>query len=165
MECRVCGKQYEGSLCPRCKFPNVEFSGSAEYAEQTIRAMADKHRVTFFENVSIGVVIYHWKDENGICVIDTEEQVSFGSLQAVQNKVVWINQMFARIQDVEQITVKFYISHDGSTITKEVVIPNLQDARLQEIGVKVDEKQYATLLLRNGVGSAESAPFSILGIM
>ena len=128
MKCYVCGKQYEGNECPRCAFPAVEIPNTTwEQGRQALAATITPSRAAFLKSVEVSLVIYHYRDENGVYVLDRE---------------------FARLEGAS-FSVRLRLSVRGQTREELVELPNLKAAELQNIGICMDDQFNIRLKLRN----------------
>lgn len=152
MRCMVCGKEYEGAGCPRCHFPNVQVPGDPEAAMKTLRPAIEKYRETVLDGIEIGVLIYDWKDKDGVLQVAREERRSFGTGKELCGKDVWLPQQFARIPERRTLPVKVYVRVGNQERLETVEIPNLMEAQLQQIGVSLDRDFMFCLMLRNDTG-------------
>lgn len=149
MKCYVCGKQYEGNECPRCAFPAVEIPNTTwEQGRQALAATISPFRADFLKSVEISLVMYHYRDENGVYVLDREETVCLGSGETLYDKEVWLDQEFARLED-PSFSVRLRLTVRGKTREELVEVPNLKAAELQNIGICMDEHFNICLKLRN----------------
>ena len=153
MKCMVCGKEYEGAGCPRCNFPNIQIPGDPDAAMNTLRPTIAKYRQDFLNKIEIGVLTYYWKDEDGILKVDHEKRCSFGTWEKLYEKEVWLPQKFARIPDEKSLAVKVYLRVGNEERVEIVEVPNLSEAQLQEIGVRLNADFTFCLMLRNDTGT------------
>lgn len=156
MKCLVCSKIFEGNKCPRCEFPNIQIPGGPEEYEaglEALKPMIEQRRRAFLEGIDVGIVIYHWKDQDGAIVEDREETVSFGRGDELRQREVWLDRKFARIPDEPSLPLRVAISVGGKKREEALDIPNLLEAELQEIGIAMDEEFNICLMLRNESGT------------
>ena len=154
MKCLVCGKVYEDNDCPRCKFPNIQIPlDGMEEKRKALQPTIDAYRKKFLPKIEVGVVIYHWKDDNGTLAVEREERRSFGTGDALYGKMVWLDQKFARVPEEKTLPIRTYIRMNGEEREEMLQLPNLQEAQLQEIGISMDEAFDLSLHLRNGEGT------------
>ena len=156
MKCIVCGKDYEKDSCPVCQFPKIEFPGDPEKGLQAMKPAIDAYREDFLGQVSIGIIAYQWKDDNGVIVMDRSELVPFGTGRELRGNTKWLTEKFARIPDEERLQVSLSVQVNGKSEVRSVSIPNLTDAELQELGAAVDDALNIQLLLRNSFRSTQS---------
>lgn len=152
MKCLVCGKNFQGNICPRCEFPVVNFPGPLEEGIKNIQPEIMKYREKLLRPCQVGVTAYRWKDENGKIVLDQEERLPLGNGAELLEKEAWLPQKFARIPDAAELQVRVYIDNGKSRRETQVRLPNLMGAELQELGMKVTEvdKDLKLVLLLRG---------------
>ena len=156
MKCIVCGKDYEKGNCPVCGFPKIEFPGDPEQGLRDMKPAIDAYRDDFLSQVSIGIIAYQWKDDNGSIVMDRSERVQIGTGKELLGTTKWLAEKFARIPDEENLQVSLSIQAKGRSEERSVSIPNLKEAELQELGATVDGGLNIQLLLRNSSGTTQS---------
>lgn len=149
MKCYVCGKEYEGNECPRCAFPAVEIPNTTwEQGRQALAATITPSRNAFLKTIDISLVMYYYRDENGVYVLDREETVSLGNGETLYNTETWLDREFARLED-PAFSVRLRLTVQGKTREELVELPNLKAAELQNIGICLDEHFNIRLKLRN----------------
>lgn len=149
MKCYVCGKQYEGNECPRCGFPAVEIPNTSwEQGRQALAATITPYRTQFLNEIEISLVMYQYRDENGVYVLDREEPISLGTGTALYGKEHWLDQEFARLED-PTFPARLNLCVRGKTREEQVELQNLKAAELQNIGIAMDEEFNIRLMLRN----------------
>ena len=156
MKCIVCGKEYEKGNCPVCNFPKIEFPGDPEEGLRAMKPAIDAYRDDFLGQVSIGIIAYQWKDDNGVIVSGGSERVRIGTGKELREHTQWLAEKFARIPDEEKIQVSLSVQVNGKGEERSVSIPNLMEAELQELGAVIDGDLNIQLLLRNSSGSTQS---------
>lgn len=162
MKCYVCGKQYEGNECPRCTFPAVEIPNTTwEQGRQALAATITPSRAAFLKTVDISLVIYHYRDENGVYVLDREETVCLGDGEKLYGSEVWLDREFARLED-PTFSARLRLTIRDNTREETVELTNLKAAELQNIGVCMDEQFNIRLMLRNASEAPSvSAPIEL----
>ena len=161
MKCIVCGKEYEKDSCPVCQFPKIEFPGDPEKGLQSMKPAIDAYRDDFLSQVSIGIIVYQWKDDSGVIVMDRNERIQIGTAKELRGNTKWLTEKFARIPDEERLQVSLSIQANGKNEVRSVSIPNLMDAELQELGAAVDDDLNIQLLLRNSFRNSQSEKMSL----
>lgn len=156
MKCIVCGKDYEKDKCPVCGFPKIEFPGDPEKGLQMMKPTIDAYRDDFLSRVSVGIMAYRWKDDNGVLAMDRVERIQIGTGKELRGNTKWLAEKFARIPEEERMQVNLSIEVNGRGEERSVRIPNLKEAELQELGAAVDGALNIQLLLRNSSGSTQS---------
>ena len=156
MKCIVCGKEYEKDSCPVCNFPKIEFPGDPEKGLQAMKPAIDAYRDDFLGQVSIGVIVYQWKDDNGEIVMDRSERLQIGTGRELLENTQWLAEKFARLPEEAQLQVNLSVRVNGKEEARNVRIPNLMEPELQELGAAVDNALNIQLLLRNSSGSTQS---------
>ena len=156
MKCIVCGKEYEKTECPVCKFPKVEFPGDPEKGLQAMRPAIEAYREDFLGKVSVGIIAYQWRDDNGAFAMDRKERVPIGTAKELRENTRWLAEKFARIPDEEELRVSLSVQVNDIDEERSVGIPNLMEPELQELGAAVDGDLNVQLLLRNSSGSTQS---------
>lgn len=156
MKCIVCGKEFEKDNCPLCGFPKVEFPGDPEKGLQAMKPAIDAYREDFLGQVSVGIIVYQWKDDGGKIVMDRSERLQIGTGKELRGNARWLAEQFARIPDAEKLQVGLSIQVNGKGGERGVEIPNLPEPELQELGAVVDGDLNIQLLLRNSSGSTQS---------
>ena len=149
MECLVCGKEYVGSECPRCRFPDVQIPGDRQKTIESLRPAIEAFRTQFLQSVKLEIAAFHWKDEDGTVVLDREERVLLVDGEELQQGPKWLDQEFARIPDEQWVHVTLYITVAGDTRQEQIMLPNIHTPQLQQIGVEMVESFGIRLLLRN----------------
>ena len=149
MKCLVCGMVYEAAECPRCRFPYIQMVGDQESVFASLKPTIEAYRKSFFEKIKVELVAYRWKAVNDQIVLDHEEKMPLGTIAELQNGEVWLKDKFARIADVQRITVTVCITEGDSSRNIQVEIPNLHNAELQQLGARLDEECNLRLMLRN----------------
>ncbi|MBR4308141.1 MAG: hypothetical protein IKT58_00955 [Oscillospiraceae bacterium] len=157
MKCLVCHKEYSGVECPRCGFPEIVFLENYEEGIKKIEPEIRAHRKRFLENVSLGVVVYRWKDEAGVVVVDREERIPFGNAAELCGQETWLERKFARIPEEQEIGVLCSILCKEKESQVSVTIPNLMEAELQQVGIRLTEDCKFQLLLRNDAGACSAS--------
>lgn len=149
MKCIVCGKVYEGSECPRCRFPDVQIPGDREAALAALKPQIDQYRQSFLQSIRVEVVTYHWKDKDGLVVKDREDRLSLGTGDQLMHGETWLPQKFARLPQQDSLDVTLCITAGEDVQNKTVTVPNLHKAELQQLGAEMDPECRIRLLLRN----------------
>lgn len=150
MKCYVCGKMYEGNECPRCQFPAVEIPNTTwEQGRQALAATINPYRTTFLNSIKVSMVAYHHRDENGVYVLDREEEILLGTGAEIYGAERWLDRQFARLGDQPSVSVRLRLAMGERTREEQVELPNLQAPELQKIGVSMDEQFRIQLKLGN----------------
>lgn len=157
MKCFVCNYEFEGNICPRCRFPKVFIPGDFESGLKKIQPEIDAYRDEFLGGIEVGILAYYWKDENGAVVLDRAERIPFGTGRELVGNTVWLDRSFARIPDEEQLKVHVYIKAGGNEREATISLPNLREAELQQIGIVTDDDYNFRLLLKNKTGTPTSS--------
>ena len=164
MKCLVCGKEYDAAECPRCHFPNIQIMGDRETALAQLMPTILAFRKTFLEKVEVSLLIYRWKEGDGRIVPDCEEYLPLGTAAALQAQETWVCGEFARIPDLETISVTVSVTAPDGIHRLQISVPNLPEPQLQQIGARLDEELQLQLLLRNASREGvSSAPVPLLG--
>ena len=150
MKCLVCGKEFAGGECPRCKFPDLQFPGDRDEAIRSMKPVIDSFRAEFLKKVRVAVVIYRWKDRNGNVVPDREELLPIGTGAELSEGVRWLEQKFARIPEQQKLSLRLRVTAGEETENLTVTVPNPQIAELQQLGAELDPDLRICLLLRGG---------------
>ena len=149
MKCYVCGKQYEGNECPRCKFPAVEIPNTTwEQGREALAATITPFRTAFLDTIQASLIVYHHRDENGVYVLDREEAISLGNGAELYGKELWLDRNFARLED-PTIRIRLRLTVRDNAREEQVELPNLKAAELQQVGIAMDETFNIHLKLRN----------------
>lgn len=149
MKCYVCGKQYEGTECPRCGFPAVEVPGASwEDARTALAATIEPFFQGFLDSISVSVTMLQHKDDNGVYVLDWEKPLILGTGKELYDRELWLDQEFARLEE-PTFSVRLNLTVRGKTRTEQVELPNLKAAELQNIGIAMDKQFNLRLKLRN----------------
>ena len=156
MKCIVCGREHEKNECPVCKFQKVEFPGDPEKGLQAMRPAIEAYREDFLGKVSVGIIAYQWRDDNGAFAMDRKERVPIGTGKERRESARWLDEKFARIPEEEQLLVNLSVRVNDMDEERSVGIPNLTEPELQELGASVDGDLNIQLLLRNSSGSTQS---------
>lgn len=163
MKCLVCGKVYQAAECPRCRFPDIQIMGDRESALESLKPTIRSYRSNFLGNVTVELMMYHWKDHNGQIVLNYDEHILLGTAANLLNNEVWLANKFARIPDLKTITVTLRITAAGASRKVEVSVPNLLQPELQQLGASVDDNLNLCLRLRNETEQpTRSAPIPLL---
>lgn len=158
MKCIVCGAEVEGDVCPVCSFPVVSFPGDREAGLQAIRPQIDACRDSLLREVSLGVITYRWADRDGVLEQSAEEKRLIGSGTDLAQRALWLDEEFARKPDAEEIEIRSFVRLRGTDTERTLRVPNLLDARLQQIGAEIGYREglWYRLALRNGAGERYS---------
>lgn len=156
-ECLVCGKTHAEECCPRCGFEVVEIFGDYEEGIRNLRPVIENHLSKFHKAVAVGIEICLWKDDKGTIVLDRKEQIDFGNVEELLNKEYWIDRKFARIPERKELDVVCYVRNsrtEGRSMERKITakLPNLLEAELQQIGIRVVDGNSFVLLLKNDSG-------------
>lgn len=161
MKCVVCGKNFSGESCPACQFPVVHFPGNPEEGMAAVKPQIEAYRAVFLSFVSVGVMTYTWKDQDGKLALQEKKELSFGGGNELYKNVRWLSQKFARVPEVESLKVDVVV-HNKENVTRRVMqVPNLLDAQLQEVGIGINEDMSLQLYLRNENGVTKSEAESL----
>ena len=162
MKCIACGNEAGGSSCPCCRFPVYEIVGdSVDESKAQIEAFAKIHRDNYLNDVSLGIVAYEWKDDNGKIVEKSHTRVFFADGRALKTDEVWLQEDFARLPDADKLTVKVVIKKGTAVAEQDVQIQNLTEREFQKIGFRLEEELHVRMLLKNDSSRTESAPISV----
>ena len=156
MKCLICNTNYQGNECPNCKFPYIAFPGDAEEGIRRMKPQLDAYRRAFLERISLGVVSFFWKEQEGRLVLDREEVRPIGSGKELCAGTVWLKQPFARLPEAETLAIRLALTVDGETRELSVSLPNRLEPELQQLGAEMNEQMQLRLLLRNRSGSSAS---------
>ena len=160
MKCFVCEQEYEGQDCPRCHFPNVQVPGASR--EKAIRDLApaiNSFRSGFLQSILVEAVSYHWRDEQGQVVLDHEAMLPLGNGTKLYGQQIWLDQKFARVEELTRIPVRLRITVGGNVREAQVEVDNLKEPGLQQLGVSLGQDFQIQVMLRNDAGAkATSAP-------
>lgn len=159
MKCLVCGKVYNAAECPRCHFPDIQFMGDQKAALASLEPKITAYRNNFLGSVKVELVAYRWKAHDGKVVPDCEERIFLGTAADLQKGEIWLADKFARIADQKKISVTVCITEADRSRKVQVMVPNLQQPELQQVGACMDEDLNLRLMLRNETQrSTRSAP-------
>lgn len=156
MKCDACGATVESgaTACPICGFPVVVFPGDREEGLQRLKPQIDRCLEELLKKLSVGAVSYRWADRNGVLEQTAEEKREIGGGTELTKGTVWLQEDFARKPEAEEIEIRSYVRLRGVDTERTLRVPNLLEARLQQIGAEIrigDGLQYR-LALRNGEG-------------
>lgn len=164
-QCRVCHKELTTPArpCPRCGFQEPAFFGDQASAEQLISRKADAFRAQYLSNFDFGLTIYRWKDKDGTLVLDRTERLSFGGGSDLAGKTRWLDQLFARIPDVDAMDLELSIRRNGQKYRQiPVSVPVPGGKHLQQAGISLSPDMKVRLLLKNPQEQTQSADISFL---
>ena len=166
MKCLACGREFDGSTgrpCPSCGFPVYEILGSdLEGSLEQIRQRAKLHLEEYIRAVRIGLILYAWRDRDGILVRDSEpDPVFFAEGDDLRRGEVWYSRPLARDPEAETVTLTAAIRTAAEEWTVQVAVPNPQEPGLQQAGVRLEEGLTLRFLLKNQNGQTESGPVSL----
>lgn len=162
MKCVACGKEVSGSNCTHCNFPVYEIVGdNVDESVAQIDEFAKLHRENYLNDVQVGVVAHKWQDIGGKIVEEYCAPMYFASGSDLKNGEVWSTESFARIPDIDVLTVKIAVKKGDLVVQADVQIPNLKEPELQKIGVRLEDKLQVRMLLKNDSGHLESQLISI----
>ena len=150
--------------CPHCNFMHY---ASMNNDEETYRVMmepyAEMHRADFLSRFDMGITTYHWKDQDGTVVLDTTKRLSLGTAQAMRGNVVWLDQEFARLPDVDEMTVELSVHRSGAAPYGILVaLPALKEPQLQRLGMTLTEDLKLRVLLKNQDSEVSSEPVEFM---
>lgn len=151
MQCLVCQKEFVGGNCPRCGYPVVEAT-DWEALWETMGPEIEEYRKTFQRGISLSLVIYRWKEADGVVVPDRKELLPFGPYSELVGKLTWLQQPFARIPDLPTLELQLQVSSGGKVLEYKVPIQNLMDAALQSVGIELTADLHFRLKLANELG-------------
>lgn len=150
MKCVVCGKEFDAAVCPRCSYEDIQIPGvSAEEAKARLAPMIEAHRAKFMQSIQVELVCYHWKEQSGKVVLANKNMKSFGNAAALLQEEVWLGDWFARVENQERLSVTVRITAGREVSEQNIVLPNLPQRELQQIGAYVDKDFMLYLRLRN----------------
>lgn len=97
MKCVACGKDHwEGDECPRCHFPVYEILGDdLDQSVAQIQAFAKEFQKEYLNDLQLGVVIYQWKDQNGLVKEASHAPVYFAAGSILASGEFWYPQKLA----------------------------------------------------------------------
>ena len=156
--CLVCKKNHNEECCPRCGFQVIEILGDYEVGLQNLKPFINKQLDRFQRSVTVGMEICLWTDADGVIVPNGKEYPSFGNLAELREGEHWLDRRFARIPDCKDLSVVCYVritKSDGQSAERkiQVKLPNLLEAELQQIGVRITDRDTFVLLLKNDGGN------------
>lgn len=150
MKCYVCGKIYEDKVCPRCKFPAVQIPNTTwEEGRQALASTIEPARAAFLNTIRISMIAYHHRDENGVYVLDREEEILLGSGPELLGKELWLDREFARMGEQKTVSIRLRIAIGEKKREEQIELPNPQAPELQKIGIAMDEQFFLRLKLTN----------------
>ena len=152
MKCLVCEKEFEGNACPRCGYPIVEGT-DVDALLESLRPQIEEYRRKFERGIRFELGIFRWKESDGSVVLDKKDLMSFGAFPELAGRVSWLPQQFARIPDVQTLSILLRIYHDDTARDFTVPIQNLSDPALQSVGIEVTQNLLFRLKLKNDAGS------------
>ena len=160
MKCVICSSTFEGGQCPVCQFPLVTFPGDPEEGLRKMKPTIDQYYDQFLSRLEVAIVSYHWKDSNGKLAPDYQKALSFGNGTSLLQNTVWLSQSFARVPDQKTLSVTLNLRTGSILKEKTIIIPNLLEPGLQQIGASIRKTdQHGPMIrlqLRNSSGSTNS---------
>ena len=124
--------------------------------------MIHQYREDFLRSVTVSLVLYRWKDQNGIIAADRQEQKLLGTGAALKQGEIWLEDKLARIPDQKTVSATICIALGQEQRTMTVSIPNLQKPELQQLGICMDSNYQLRLMLQNGIETpTTSDPFPL----
>lgn len=162
MKCFVCGKEYQGHACPRCRFPDVQVpvSSPAE-ARKALKDEIDAHFNRFLDHISLELTTYFWKGSGPKVQLDHKEFISLSG-RTLYQKEYWVEQQFARDPDHRTISIPVRIRIWDSIREQQMELPNIFSPVLQQIGFSLDQDFNLRMMLRNENGElTNSQPISL----
>ena len=158
MKCVVCGAEFEEDRCPACGFFVVYFPGDAEEGLRKLQPQIAAYRQAALDKISVGVLSYRWKGVKDYVVLDREERREIAAASALKDRTVWLNEQFARDPQAETLELRLSLRLGKYEARRGMTVPNLKEARLQELGASLDADGNLRLHLRNGVSESTGAP-------
>lgn len=156
MNCQICGKLFDGGLCPRCGNPviyiPVESGEEGRRNQELLNREIASRRNRLIDEASLGLKIFYWKKQDSEFIVDRSELLPLGTGRELRGKTTWIHQEFARDPDGQTVTLNYTVTLGKETMDGEVNIQNIISTGLQQIGVEMDDKGSFKFLLRNDQG-------------
>lgn len=164
MKCAACDTAYDNEkldFCPHCHFPPTAIYGTGkEYEEgrRLLNTRISEHCREYLSDVQIGIEVAYWKGSLDQVKFDRKELLIIASGPSLLDGPQFHPQKFARIQD-KTLRLTVVVKKGSSEQKYSVNCPNLLQPDLQQIGVRIQDRLYAELILRNSDHTAVSHPF------
>lgn len=159
MKCQVCGKEFDAAECPRCKFPDIQIpEAGREQALASLMPTINHWRNNFLNGIRVELVCYHWKQSGDKVVPDGQTYQLLGTGGELRQQERWLDQWFARVPDQQDLKVTVMITAGQEKWEQQIVVPNLMQPELQQIGAYVDEEFNLHLRLRNAQAQSKADP-------
>ena len=157
-KCVVCGAEFDGEVCPVCKFQVIHFPGDEEEGLRSLKPQIEVFRRNALERLSVGIITYTWKGMGDNVVLDKEERLEVAVASALKNEPTWLNTQFARDPQSDCLDICLSLRMGDREMRRNLTVPNLKEQQLQQLGVSMDEGKNLKLHLRNGSSESHSAP-------
>lgn len=153
MKCLVCGKEFNGNVCPVCDFPIVEIPGDYEEGMRTLQPVIDHHRKAFAERIALGVVTYEYEMEESVITEKGNKNSMFGNMSELLGKTKWLDEFFEcpNLRNVMYLSVVVSVDGKDGKIFK-VKLPNFKEACRVSLGICCDEDLKFCLKIKNEKG-------------
>lgn len=159
-KCVVCGAEFDDAEhnCPACKFPPVRILGDEEEGLRKLQPEIESFRRAALERLSVGIVTYTWKGMGDDVVLDKEARLEVATASALKGEPTWLNTQFARDPQSDKVTICLSLRMGNQEARRNLMVSNLKEQELQQLGVSLDAEKNLKIHLRNGSSESHSAP-------
>lgn len=152
MKCIVCGKEFAGGDCPRCRFPELHFPGDPKAGLASMRPQIEAHRQEFLRSVRVSLVAFRHEDADGYLRVAGESELPFGSGNVLSGKTEWLAERFAQTGDGStDITLRIDLA--GDKRDERVRMKKPSESGLLSVGIAMDGEYWLCVLLRSENGN------------
>lgn len=160
-KCMVCGNIYDSGKCPRCNFPRMAVVGDYEEGLAKLTETAETYRREYLADIQIGIAVSKWKGHDTQLELERTEVLPLAKGEELLDGEKWCEEYFARLPDRDMLEILLIIRKADAQKNITVCLPNLMQAELQQIGIRLSGNMEICLMLRNHTASVSSEPVSV----
>ena len=154
MNCLVCNATHDEKVCPKCGFPVVEIPGDYEAGLKVLQPTVDNFRKDFAAKIKVDLIVHNYDITDSV-TYSGEEKISFGNVDSIISKEAWLETEFSNVTSRTSLPVTLSVSAEGQPEYQLYYeIKNLSGETLK-IGLSVDEKFNACVILKDDSGNTE----------
>lgn len=150
MKCLVCGKVYNGNMCPICDFPVVNIT--TREAEEALQKTIKAHRAAFLKKVRLSLLAHTYAVDDSSVTLQGNDKISFGDVSHLCNQSTWSDTEFTNVKQRKTIPVTLCVDIENKPgYQVEVNVENLPSDSLWA-GLAVDSSLQFSFLLKDSSG-------------
>ncbi len=154
MKCLVCGKEFQGTVCPICEFPIVEIPGDYEAGLRTLQPVIRSHREAFAEKIHIGVMIFEYEIDNGTIRETGSRKKFFGKVAEMMHRKKWLDTVFENPLSRKSMDIHMVICVDGrKDDNRTVSIPTPKTEGKISLGIVCEDTFCFYLIVKDEKGN------------